>query len=1352
VADYDLGTAHGRIVIEYDDKGSKEAQSAFQVVAAKASWLHSQLKTVGSGIRDFASDFGDNMNRVGRSVAGIAGAASILTVMAGGLHALGTSLTGLRGGIGALAALVGGMRGLPASAQGFPRIIRQIILLSAGLTAFRAGTSILARLASRFALLAPFAGVIRGLGEALFRLGAPVRAIAGVALAIAGLITGVRVASALGKAVIGLTAAFGGLSGVIGIIQGIIGAITQLSGAIGLIPGAIFAAVAGAATLATGFSGLGKALKFVAPASGGASKGMDQMAKAAKNAARSIASAQRAVQDALRDQARTFRDTGRAVADAQRGVQDAVAQAAEANINAAKRVARSQRDLADAVRDAARSAEDNARRVAEAQQAVADTAASGARALASASRTLQSAIKSEQSAQKALNDARETAIQQMKDSIELVNDLALDQEGAAIALIEAQNNLNKVNDDALSTDLDKRKALYELNTAQERVNDTTDAQSKALEENAKAQANGVNGAQVVIDAQDALKDAQQNAQDAAEESARAQIDAAKANADAQQSLADAVRASADDRVESERRVSDATVDLQEAQAEQAKTATDGARSIADAREALARAEESAAESQADAAQRVTDAYERLAEAQEDAAESMKSAASAAAGAEDPINKLSPAAQALVRTIRGLKDEWETMKKAVQEKLFAGIAEEVQGLAGIYFPLLTKGMTDIASSFNVGAKEVSKFFKEAQTQKDISFGLQLTRKIVDDLVKGLRPLLEAFRDIGIVGLEVFSSLTGNVGNAAERFRDFIAQARESGKLRTWIENGVKGFQELWSIIKDVSASLKTIFEGLSGSDGSTFLATLANGAKSMREFLDSAKGQEALRTLGEFLRNMADRTLKLLGIAWDQLMPILEAGKPLFEDLSRVMTDVFGGAIGIIGPIIKGFLDVLSFISPVLSPILGALFGLGLAWNTLGVALRILLPLIGLLGSAFTAIGAIWRVVSALFMTNPWILLIAAVIALVVIIVTNWDAISAAIGVALDWIGQRLTEFGRVLWSIFVQPFIDAFQGVSDWWNSFTGGFSSGLDDFGANVSSVWNGTWDAVGGFFKDRFTDIQDFGAWAMGGLVDDQTGQLKSMGQIWDETTQNVKDTVKAALDWVLGFFGTNTDQVVSDVRNGLDQVGQFFSNLGPNIMGFISDLPRILQNAGIDMIQGLVNGFLSMGGYLKDSIVGFMSSFVPGPILDFFGIASPSKMFRDKIGKMLPLGLIEGVQMMSGKVASAATGMAQVAGKAAQSAMAAQTLGSNLPSTLAGQINNGTMIATAASAARDSVAAASAVTPITPTGGTTDGTEDYASHIENLNLYVTGNLDPTNKLAWDQAMDQIREGIRDRERVRK
>jgi phage-related protein len=1099
------------------------------------------------------------------------------------------------------------------------------------------------------------------------------------------------------------------------------------------------------AALATGFSGFGKALKFVAPAAGGAAGGMDAAAKAAKSAARSIAAATRSVEDALRDQARTVRDTGRQIANAQRSLQDAIVSAAKANVDAAKRVRDAQRDLGDALKNAAKSAQDNAERVADAQRNVARTAENAARSVVSASRSLQSSIKNEANAQKGLNDARRVALEQLADLKERVSDLALDQEGAAIALIEAQQNLEKVNSDALSTELDRRKAQYELATAQERVNDVTEEASKAAKDNAEAIKKGVDGNEAVIDAQERLKDAQQSVIDSQDEYRRAVRDAAEANAEAQKQLTEAYEQAAEDQIASQRRVADAQESLSEAQQAQADTAKQGARDVADAQTQLALAEESAAEAREDAARRVEDAMRSLAQAQEDAAESMKQAASAAAGAEDPINKLSPAAQAVVRSLRALGEEWKKTRREVQEAMFAGIAAEIDELGRIYMPIVREGLVGIAKEFNTAGKEASAFLKEQQTQDDARRGFELTRQVVANLTKALQPLLRVLRDVGIVSLEVFTDITGGAGSATERLADFVAKARETGDLRKFIERGVQGFRDLWGIIRDVTMSLDAIFDGLTGGDQEDFLANLAAGAAAMRAFLESAKGQDILRELGAFLDRMATNTLRLLSVAFEYLFPVVQKLQPLFEDLSRVFIEVFAGALAIIGPMLQGVADVLSFLSPVISPLLGFLLGLGIAWKTLGIILRVFIPLLGLLFSGIQAVITIWRLLSLVFMANPWVLLIIAIVALVALIIANWDAISAFLVQTWDWIVGKAKEFGAWFYDTLIQPFVDVYYEIKAWWTNIKADFQSGLTVIG----EWWDRTWTKVQGKIDEFTAGAQAAFEHFFGWFYDDTTGNLKSVEQMWDDWRNGVRGMVTDFCNWLLGFFGTNMNQVQDAIRNGITNIMTWWRELPGNIMGWLRGLPATLQNAGRDAVIGLWNGFTSMGSWLYNNIMGWVRNYIPGPVLEFLGIASPSKYFRDEIGKMIPAGLMVGINSMNGKVADTASGMAETALSAARATMAAGDLSSIAASGAVAQMAEGVGIAGAATLTRAAVGATVAATPNSPEP-TAEG--DAGTTIGTLVLNVAGNLDPTNKLAWDQAMDSIREGINKREKARK
>ena len=77
---------------------------------------------------------------------------------------------------------------------------------------------------------------------------------------------------------------------------------------------------------------------------------------------------------------------------------------------------------------------------------------------------------------------------------------------------------------------------------------------------------------------------------------------------------------------------------------------------------------------------------------------------------------------------------------------------------------------------------------------------------------------------------------------------------------------------------------------------------------------------------------------------------------------------------------------------------------------------------------------------------------------------------------------------------------------------------------------------------------------------------------------------------------------------------------------IWNAIKDLPSTLLGLGKDLIKGLWNGISDMTGWIKDKIKG-LGDTITNAIKSVFGIASPSKVFRDQVGKNLALGIGEG-----------------------------------------------------------------------------------------------------------------------------
>ena len=103
---------------------------------------------------------------------------------------------------------------------------------------------------------------------------------------------------------------------------------------------------------------------------------------------------------------------------------------------------------------------------------------------------------------------------------------------------------------------------------------------------------------------------------------------------------------------------------------------------------------------------------------------------------------------------------------------------------------------------------------------------------------------------------------------------------------------------------------------------------------------------------------------------------------------------------------------------------------------------------------------------------------------------------------------------------------------------------------------------------------------------------------------------------------------------------QVPHLVSKIPGIITKIVDGLGKLggkLWDVGKHAIEELWNGIKSMAGWLGDQIGGFCNNVVGG-FKSFFGIQSPSSVFRDMIGKNLALGIGEGFEETIGGVENA------------------------------------------------------------------------------------------------------------------
>ena len=266
---------------------------------------------------------------------------------------------------------------------------------------------------------------------------------------------------------------------------------------------------------------------------------------------------------------------------------------------------------------------------------------------------------------------------------------------------------------------------------------------------------------------------------------------------------------------------------------------------------------------------------------------------------------------------------------------------------------------------------------------------------------------------------------------------------------------------------------------------------------------------------------------------------------------------------------------------------------------------------------------------------------------------DWDAVAdkipSAIGEFLD--GFDWNKIAESAGTLLGAAFTAAVKIGGALWNE--------LKEFGKNVieggyegiidklSSV--GTWvkDHVFKPFTNAFKkafgiaspskEMKTQGQYVAQGLLDGVTNKLKTIDN-WIKT--NVFDKVKNGLDKAFG--------IVSGVASKIKSVGEgVISGLKSGAEGKESVLTTALQkitnnmestldggswsDIGSNIISGIDSGLQSGWSWLEGTVSSLASSLYSTACWAL-GIQSPSRVFRDKVGKMIPAGLAIGINAES------------------------------------------------------------------------------------------------------------------------
>ncbi|WP_331448017.1 transglycosylase SLT domain-containing protein [Streptomyces xanthochromogenes] len=362
---------------------------------------------------------------------------------------------------------------------------------------------------------------------------------------------------------------------------------------------------------------------------------------------------------------------------AQKAAQQASTAATTQGTSKALQMAGAQQALASAHRAAAYQIQGAQDQVKQAERGVVD-----------AERSLADAQKASRQAQLDLTSARKAAAQQLEDLANSYVDAQLSQRDATLSLAEAQAALKKSLADPKATVLERKEAQLAYDQAVQRLKEQTTATARLKDQQTAAAKSGVEGTDIVRQAQDKLAQSQ-------------------------------------------------------------RTVADQAQAVADAQDKVAKANANVANVQAQAADSIASAQRQIAQAQQSAAGSASTAETAQQKYQDALDKLTPSARTTFYAFLQLRDAFSAWSTSLQPTVMPIFTRALIGLKNS-LPGLTPVVYAAADAIGKLQDRVSRGFKSPWWQSfkrdlatsvepalvglGISFGL---------LFKGMAGIVDAF---------------------------------------------------------------------------------------------------------------------------------------------------------------------------------------------------------------------------------------------------------------------------------------------------------------------------------------------------------------------------------------------------------------------------------------------------------------------------------------------------------------------------------------------------------------------------------------------------------------------------------
>lgn len=262
---------------------------------------------------------------------------------------------------------------------------------------------------------------------------------------------------------------------------------------------------------------------------------------------------------------------------------------------------------------------------------------------------------------------------------------------------------------------------------------------------------------------------------------------------------------------------------------------------------------------------------------------------------EALKDLSPAARAFAMEAGGLAKRFEPVKRAVQEKMFAGLAKEINPLVRNLMPSLKTGMVGVAGSFNTGAKEAFKFGQSPVAKGALNAVFKATKSVMDEAAKAVQPVLKGVAGLVVAGLPLAQRMASWAINGAKAAAAFASSKDGAEKLSGWAKRAGDTLAQMGRIGGNLAGFFAGIFKGAKGT-GDGVLTTMEQITAKMEKFAQSAGGQDKIRESFALLLEILRAVVGVLPIFLGPLGAIMKLLSGMSPEVRGVVVQIMAFSV------------------------------------------------------------------------------------------------------------------------------------------------------------------------------------------------------------------------------------------------------------------------------------------------------------------------------------------------------------------------------------------------------------------------------------------------------------------------